>query len=305
MTDPFFSVVIPTCNRDEMLRRALDSVLAQSFADFEIIVVDNAGNSRLPGEFEAAGDGRVRFDRYTEKRGAASARNRGLQLARGGYVCFLDDDDEYLPRMLESVHQLVEEAPNGPVDFCWCGSEKRFYRGNNLLRVANYLVSPGSVNDRSFVLRIGTGSGFCADRGALSAVGGFDETMRVSEDRDLVLKLLENGYRGEPLARVLHRRYYHDAERLSTSQSIAEDARHDYMLLEKHSDYLRRYPALRNKLLDQLAQNYRLAGEIARARSIAFEAWRSNPFRLKAIRRLLRYALLGLFAGGSAARSNR
>ena len=288
-----------------MLRRALASVRAQSFKDFEVIVVDNAGNSELASTCDSGSSTKVNFYRYTEKRGASAARNRGIEAARGRYICFLDDDDEYFPGMLAAVREFVCSPVNQPVDFCWCGIEKRHFVGGQQQKVSNLTVNPASVRDRSYVLRIGTGSGFCASAEALRAVGGFDEEMRVSEDRDLVLKLLEQGFSGKPLEQILHRRYYHDGDRLSTSQTAAEDARHDLMLLEKHADYLRRYPALRQKLLDQLGQNYCLAGDLGSAWAVALEAWRSSPLRLKAIRRLLRYSRLRLSGSKAEVQSNR
>lgn len=101
---PFFSIVVPTYDRPEMLAQALDSVQRQTFEDFECIVVEDApptSNIHLPA------DGRFHLARHEQNRGASGARNTGLRRARGKYVTFLDDDDVYAPRRLEMVRPLV------------------------------------------------------------------------------------------------------------------------------------------------------------------------------------------------------
>lgn len=89
-----FSIVVPTYNRPEMLHRAIDSVLAQTVSDFEVIVVNDEGEEpALPP------DNRIRLISQAHA-GPAAARNRGIQEAVGRYVCFLDDDDAYTSRRL-------------------------------------------------------------------------------------------------------------------------------------------------------------------------------------------------------------
>ncbi len=108
---PLFSVVIPVYNRAELLRGALESVRAQSCQDFEIVVVDD-GSSDDPAKTVAAfADPRLRCVRQ-ENRGASAARNRGIALARGRYVAFLDSDDGFLPHHLERMAKLLENTAN-------------------------------------------------------------------------------------------------------------------------------------------------------------------------------------------------
>lgn len=108
---PLFSVIIPTYNRANVLKNALTSVLAQSCQDFEIIVVDDGSKDdpkKIAGELA---DARIHFHAQ-ENRGASAARNTGIDLARGRYVAFLDSDDQFLPHHLETMHALLENAPN-------------------------------------------------------------------------------------------------------------------------------------------------------------------------------------------------
>ena len=95
---PLVSVIIPTYNRGWVLREAIDSVLAQYFKDFELIVVDD-GSTDNTGEILYSYDQDLIVLRQSN-RGVSAARNRGIALARGRLIAFLDSDDLWLPRKL-------------------------------------------------------------------------------------------------------------------------------------------------------------------------------------------------------------
>jgi len=99
---PFFTIILPTYNRPLELNRAVSSIIKQSFPDFEIIIVNN-GNSPVVDNF---GDERIRILSEPRK-GANYARNTGIENAQGEFICFLDDDDEYLENHLETLRQLI------------------------------------------------------------------------------------------------------------------------------------------------------------------------------------------------------
>ncbi|MDE3115120.1 MAG: glycosyltransferase family 2 protein, partial [Pseudomonadota bacterium] len=106
---PLFSVVIPVYNRAELLRSALESVRAQSCQDFEIVVVDDGSTDDPAKTVAAFADPRIRCVRQNN-RGASAARNRGIALARGRFVAFLDSDDCFLPHHLERMAKLLENT---------------------------------------------------------------------------------------------------------------------------------------------------------------------------------------------------
>jgi glycosyltransferase involved in cell wall biosynthesis len=109
---PTFSVVIPTYNRPEWLRAAIESVLAQRFDDFEVVVVDDGGTATL----DLPDDPRVRLLRQDVNTGLSGAMNTGLAAARGDYVTFLDDDDLYTPDRLSIA---VPALGTAGVAVCW------------------------------------------------------------------------------------------------------------------------------------------------------------------------------------------
>jgi len=111
-TVPRFSIVVPCHGSRAWLRPCLDSVLGQSFTDFEVIGVDDAdpdGSGRILDEYAAA-DPRVRALHLEENIGLGPARNAGLKECRGEYVLFLDADDEYLPGSLEAIATRIDNA---------------------------------------------------------------------------------------------------------------------------------------------------------------------------------------------------
>lgn len=152
---PAVSVILPTCDRPRLVPRALASLLAQTWGDFEILLVD-AGRreppvTANPALAPALADPRVRVLDGRATRNAAMARNTGLRAARGDWVTFLDDDDEYQPDKLASQHALAH-ATGAPLvvcgyEFVWPRrrrvrqTERDVFRGDEILTRA-FLGSP-------------------------------------------------------------------------------------------------------------------------------------------------------------------
>jgi len=101
LTESLVSVVIPTCNRPELLHRALRSALSQTFRDFEVIVVVDGPDQATIDSLRRVNDSRLEIVQIPERVGGAEARNVGVREAKGEWVAFLDDDDEWFPEKLE------------------------------------------------------------------------------------------------------------------------------------------------------------------------------------------------------------
>lgn len=114
MSDPTFSIVITTYNRARIVCRCIDACLAQTFGDFEIVVVDDGSADDTQAVLaERYDDPRLRVIAHEANRGINPSRHTGASNARGEWVVVVDSDDELLPSALERLHELIAELPDG------------------------------------------------------------------------------------------------------------------------------------------------------------------------------------------------
>lgn len=106
---PFFSVIIPTYNREKELKRSIQSVLAQSFSNLEVLVMDDGSNDYTESMVRSLDDSRITYDWDENFGGPAKPRNRGIAKAQGEWICFLDADDWWADNKLEICHQHINE----------------------------------------------------------------------------------------------------------------------------------------------------------------------------------------------------
>lgn len=109
MSTPLISVIIPTCNRAHVIEKAVRSVLEQTFADFELLIIDDGSSDNTQQVLEALQDERIRYV-YQENAGACAARNHGIALAQGEYIAFHDSDDLWYPNKLEKQLECINET---------------------------------------------------------------------------------------------------------------------------------------------------------------------------------------------------
>ena len=185
MHTPFFSVVIPVYNRAAELRLAIESVRAQNFQDFEIIVVDDGSRDNPQEVIESFHDPRLHFIRQPNAGGGA-ARNRGIDETRGRFVAFLDSDDVFLPHHLSSMHALLEDTQDiAGYARVWVdrGQGPAFLKPPRAIRagedMAMYLLC-----DRGFTQT----STMVVPREAARRIR-FNEHLRAAEDTDFAIRL--------------------------------------------------------------------------------------------------------------------
>lgn len=191
MRAPFFSVVIPVYNRAAELRSAIQSVRAQTFQDFEVIVVDDGSRDNPRDVIDAFHDPRLRYIRQTNAGGGA-ARNRGIDETRGRFVAFLDSDDVYLPHHLASMHALLKDTQDiAGYARVWVdrGQGPAFLKPPRAIRptedMAMYLLC-----DRGFTQT----STMVVPSEAARKIR-FNEHLRAAEDTDFAIRLYLSGCR--------------------------------------------------------------------------------------------------------------
>lgn len=205
---PTVSVIIPVFNRQDVLPRAVGSVLSQTYSDYELIVVDDGSTKPIAKSVEAALErSNVRLARHETNRGAAAARNTGVNTAQGHYVAFLDSDDTWHAEKLARQIAFMQAAPDVSASCT----------GFALVNEAGLFDRrlPPSVSDLDEILwgcRISPGSTLIVERSVYQAVGPMDETLGRLEDWDwMILAAKRTPFYGlrEVLADVHHDGYVH------------------------------------------------------------------------------------------------
>ncbi len=200
------SVVIPAYNAAWCVRRAVDSVLAQDYRDFEIIVVDDGSQDETTKVLAGYGDG-IRVVSKANG-GLSSARNAGIHAAQGEFVAFLDADDWWLPGKLTRQTAMLKEKPH--IVFCSTAATVQTPDGH-VLNEWRCAMAEGNALGQIFHTNAtvaGSGSTVMARKQALIQTGGFDETLRSLEDIDMWMRLAALGHYAcidEPLAVILKR----------------------------------------------------------------------------------------------------
>jgi glycosyltransferase involved in cell wall biosynthesis len=181
---PICSVVIPVWNGEKYLAEAVNSVLAQSRTDLEVIIVDDGSTDGTPAVI--AQFGQIVRSLRQPNQGVSAARNAGIAAARGKYVAFLDADDVWLPNKLERQLRLFEDNPRlGTVGCGYRVTDKR------LNPLSEYIPSHCSLTNLLLVESNGGhfSSSFVVPRHVLDDVGGFDPRLSTSADWDFVTRV--------------------------------------------------------------------------------------------------------------------
>jgi glycosyltransferase involved in cell wall biosynthesis len=194
---PEVSVIIPTYNRRAMLLEAVDSVLAQSFESFELIVVDD-GSTDGTAEHLTRLEKRIRIERI-DHRGPAAARNRGVELARAPLIAFLDSDDLWSPTKLESQLAFMRANPGCAISQT---NEIWIRNGHRVNPGLRHRKRAGDIFIDSLRTCLISMSATMMRTDLFRTCSGFDEIMAAAEDYDLWLRILiehEAGLLDEPL----------------------------------------------------------------------------------------------------------
>ncbi len=184
---PRISVIIPTYNQSGTLRRAVSSVLGQTFDNFEIVVVNDASTDETKAVLSRFGDPRIRTVSHGKNRGAAASRNTGIRESTGDFIAFLDSDDEWLQDKLSQQIAMIGAAPPDMQACC-----TRYFVTLNPYDKSWRRMLPLEHDWFTHLLRRGCdlspGSTLMARRSIFEELGLFDETLQRYEDWDWLLR---------------------------------------------------------------------------------------------------------------------
>ena len=225
---PFVTVVIPTFNHAKLLRRALDSVVAQTFDNWEAIVINNFSTDETIEVVESYQDDRIKLINFKNNGVIAASRNQGIKNARGTYIAFLDSDDNWYS---EKLQKCVEYANQGAQFIChgekWINSD-----------LSTREIMYGPANRATYLSLLFRGncistSATCIDTVLLRSVDGFDESTEIvtAEDYDLWMRLAATNPKTVFIPEILG-----EFHRLSDSASSAvlRNLSSERVVLQKH-----------------------------------------------------------------------
>jgi glycosyltransferase involved in cell wall biosynthesis len=211
---PLVAVIIPTYNRAPMLERAVQSVLSQTFRDFELVVVDD-GSTDNTAELPVFKTGvpRMRYMKLDHNRGVSRARNAGVRAISAPWLAFLDSDDEWLPEKLEKQVRWTLEHPDMPLVQT---REIWIRRGRRVNPPKTHEKSEGDLFGASLERCMITPSSVMLKRTLFEETGGFNESLPACEDYDLWLRITCR-CRAGLVDEYLLRRYGGHADQLSAT----------------------------------------------------------------------------------------
>lgn len=291
------SVIIPTYNRSfSILYRAVHSVLNQSYKNLELIIVDdNDVNSKYRKEIEARiknlVDNRVKYIQHTSNSGACEARNTGIRNAKGEFIAFLDDDDEWLSNKLELQ---LQKFTNKEVGLVYCDSYTIKTKNDSIINksirsfrisgmVYKQLLEKNFVGSTSFVL---------IRKEALNECGFFNTEMESAQDYELWLRLSKK-YKIDYVDIPLVNYYAHEGERISTNvnkkiQGLEQIIKLNYLYLQEH-------PKILSKRKSVIVPYYYLRDGYKKAFLKSWDSFKLNPFNTHLLKVLVKITIKEIF----------
>jgi glycosyltransferase involved in cell wall biosynthesis len=183
---PLISVVIPVYNGEKTIKETVESVLNQTLSDFELIVINDGSQDSTLEVLSSISDPRLKVFSYSNA-GLAASRNRGIELASGEYISFIDADDLWTTDKLEAQLDALQANPQASVAYSW----------------TNWIDESNQLLIRDFVE---SGSNPLIRKQALDTVGGFDGSVPGVEDWDMWLRLAARyEFAAVPSPQILYR----------------------------------------------------------------------------------------------------
>jgi glycosyltransferase involved in cell wall biosynthesis len=278
---PKVSVIMPSYNTATLIAEALDSVFAQDYSDFEVIVI-NDGSPDTPELERVLEPYRERIVYLKqENRRACGARNNGINHARGEYLAFLDSDDSWMPTYLRTQMGHLERNPSLDMIYCDCliyggGAQS----GKTFMQTC---PSQGPVNFESLLLEECQVpiSGTIVRRQSIISAGGFDERLAMCDDYEMWLRLAHHGsrvaYHPGVLARLRIGRpnslSASDARMLGALLTILSNVKADWNLSKEQKALLAKKFAQTKALLDlERGKEFLKQNEFSQARTLLEQA---------------------------------
>ena len=197
MSNMLLSIIIPTYKRNDFLCRAIDSILI-NYGSYEIIVVDDNDENSIYRKYNIEtmkkyqSNDKVKYLKHKQNKNGAAARNTGIKYAKGEYITFLDDDDEFTSNRIEEVEKVIK---NEKPDFIFTGT---IFKKNGKVLNYNEKLNKEEINKKNLIKLllmeksfIGTGSNMICKSNIVKKINGFDESFTRNQDLEYLIRYLE------------------------------------------------------------------------------------------------------------------
>jgi len=285
-SNPLVSVIIPTCNRGDLLSRSIDSVLCQTYQNLELIIVDDASqdNTQEIVKGYAEKDKRLIVVKNGRKLGKAGALNVGIGCSHGEFISFLDDDCEFLPAKIDrgiAAMGAFSPAPSIIISNGWI--EK--INGRTIL--SEELASKLLTQENIFNCKYSSGDPSCwfCRRSSVQKLRGFKSNLKLLEDVDFFFRAFLNKhpiyFLNEPLT-IKHRGDGMSSISLAYLRKREEFFVENFYFLKKHKKYCSRF-------LYCLGKDYLRLREKKKAKHYFWQAFLCDPLKVEYFVKMIMY----------------
>lgn len=274
---PFFSVIIPTYNRASIVMRAIQSVLDQTFVNFEIIIVDDGSTDTTKTIVSSLKDTRIRYI-YQKNKGVCAARNNGTSNAQGEYFVFLDSDDYVLPNWLNDFYEAC--AVNS-TDFVFCDMNRVDVELKKKTLVKALDPYSMGVTMKSGLYMPGT---FCVKSSFYYKTGGFDVNLKYGEFTEFSMnssQLNPSKFFTEKIGLV------YEASIAGGSKNLQNKIDSNLFIIQKHPWFFKKHPHVLRLYYQNIGVAYSQITNFKAARIFFWKAYRIKPLKFKTIFRFL------------------
>lgn len=273
------SVIIPTYNAEVFIDRTLDSVLKQTFKDFEIIIVDDCSTdgTRNIVQSYVKKYKNIRLIPLSENSGAPpKPKNIGIKEAKGEYVALLDHDDIWHDNKLKKSIEVLQETS---ADMVFSNSDTLIGEELNDAAPSWNIQNEDILNNCGWTVR--SCSGVVLSKEALDEIGSFDESFKLGDDWDMWIRFVLAGKKIVYIPDVLYTYVVHEQNTIGTAEAnkLLTD---NLQQLNKHGEKVQKfYPKIYNVWLRRIATWYVLTGQYTEARSYLWQAISAERFNYK------------------------
>src|SRR3972149_11623830 len=282
---PKVSVIITTHNRGHLVSKAIQSVMNQTYQNFEMVIVDDGSTDNTEKIVKGFGDEKIQYIRHESNKRVSAARNTGIQMAKGKYIALLDDDDEWFPTKLEKQVKKFEESSER-TGLIYTGVIVK--SGNTGEVFGEMLPTLRGKLYMDFINRniIPTSSSMIR-KTCFQEVGFFDESITFDEDWDLWIRISKR-YEFDYIPEVLVSYYIHG---IQITAKLDVKIRGRERFIKKHYLDFSKYPSILAKHLKRVGKWHAISGNVREGRNYFWNSIKTFPLKNSAY---LHFLLLSL-----------